>query len=330
MSQRPSVKSTKYGNNNPEPEDKRKRTIQEQKRKQIHKNFDYAKEHGVLKKAGHTRPTSGGKTIQSITVEQVPFRIIINDDIKPELIKEILSFSYTKKKFTNGTDFLNYIIPMKEKGKLQFLNDAKYENNNPEGKPQKRSILQQIQQNFHEADEKGVLEKVGQNTETLGGMTITVEQVVFTIIINDDMKPELINEILSFSIDTKDFTNGTDFLKYIIDMKKEGKLQFLNISSSGLDTKIDAMFKDIILITNSFERLLQRELNELDQDSSEKNQNEIKFLTTYIELLDIKNKAGEISSEERKGLEEEQARIAEEKDVNKMLNVATNSYRWNG
>lgn len=50
-------------------------------------------------------------------------------------------------------------------------------NHNPEGKTQKRSILQQIQQNFHEADEKGVLEKVGQNTETLGGMTIHLKKI---------------------------------------------------------------------------------------------------------------------------------------------------------
>lgn len=189
------------------------------------------------------------------------------------------------------------------------VKSTEYGNNNPEGKPQKRSILQQIHQNFHEADEKGVLEKVGQNTETLGGMTITVEQVVFTINIDDDIKPELINEIFEFSNNVRTFTNGTDLLKYIINMKKEGNLQFLNISSSGLDTKIDAMFKDIILITNSFERLLQRELNELDQDSSEKNQNEIKFLTTYIELLDMKNKAGEISSDEREFLEDEEARL---------------------
>lgn len=43
----------------------------------------------------------------------------------------------------------------------------------------------------------------------------------------------------------------------------------------------------------------------------------------------MKNKAGEISSNEREFLEYEEARIAEEKDVDEMLNVATNLYRGN-
>ena len=56
----------------------------------------------------------------------------------------------------------------------------------------------------------------------------------------------------------------------------------------------------------------------------------------------MKNKAGEISSDEREFLKHEEARIAEEflkheeariaeeKDVNEMLNEATNFYRGNG
>lgn len=44
----------------------------------------------------------------------------------------------------------------------------------------------------------------------------------------------------------------------------------------------------------------------------------------------MKNKAGEISSNEREFLKYEETRIAEEKDVDEMLNVATNLYRGNG
>ena len=114
-----------------------------------------------------------------------------------------------KKKGMNNKFTSNYGNPSPS------VKSTKYGNNIPEGKPQKRSILQQIQQNFHEADEKGVLEKVGRNTETLGGMTITVEELVFTINM-DELDTKLQNELFQFSMDTKEFSNGTDLLKYII------------------------------------------------------------------------------------------------------------------
>ena len=57
-----------------------------------------------------------------------------------------------KKKGMNNKFTSNYGNPSPS------VKSTKYGNNIPEGKPQKRSILQQIQQNFHEADEKGVLE----------------------------------------------------------------------------------------------------------------------------------------------------------------------------